>query len=78
MTTAWLISEKFEGTWEFDQNDGEFIYDVNIEVDWDSNNRIYMLGFTGLDSTLFAFANLNLCTGEFEIPEQFLAGNRSA
>ena len=65
---------KFEGTWEFDQNDGEFIYDVDIEVDWNSNNRIYMMGFTGLDSTLFAFANLDLCKGEFEIPEQFLAG----
>jgi hypothetical protein len=73
---------KFEGTWEFDQNDGEFIYDVNIIVDWSSNNRIYMVGYTGLDSTviiglnspLFAFANLDLCTGEFEIPEQALAG----
>jgi len=65
---------KFEGIWEFDQNDGEFIYDVEILVDWDSNNRIYMLGYTGLDSSLFAFANLNLCSGEFEIPEQFLAG----
>lgn len=65
---------KFEGIWEFDQNDGEFVYDVEIQVDWDSNNRIYMLGYTGLDSTLFAFANLNLCNGEFEIPEQFLAG----
>ena len=66
---------KFEGTWEFDQNDGQFIYDVDILVDWDSNNRIYMLGYTGLDSTLFAFANLDLCRGEFEIPEQFLAGS---
>ena len=65
---------KFEGTWEFDQNDGEFIYDVDIQVDWSSNNRIYMVGFTGLDSTLFAFANLDLCNGEFQIPEQFLAG----
>ena len=65
---------KFEGTWEFDQNDGEFIYDVEILVDWDSNNRIYILGYTGLDSSLFAFANLDLCSGEFEIPEQFLAG----
>ncbi len=66
---------KFEGTWEFNQNDGEFIYDVDIEVDWNSNNRIYMVGYTGLDSTLYAFANLNLCGGEFEIPEQFLAGS---
>jgi len=65
---------KFEGTWEFDQNDGEFIYDVEILVDWDSNNRIYMFGYTGLDSTLFAFANLDLCRGEFVIPEQYLAG----
>lgn len=65
---------KFEGTWEFDQNDGEFVYDVNIVVDWNSNNRIYMVGYTGLDSTLFAFANLDLCRGEFEIPEQYLAG----
>ncbi len=67
---------KFEGIWEFDQNDGEFIYDVEILVDWSSNNRIYMFGYTGLDSTLFAFANLNLCGGEFEIPEQYLAGSR--
>ena len=66
---------KFEGTWEFDQNDGEFIYDVDIVVDWSSNNRIYMVGYTGLDSTLFAFANLDLCSSEFEIPEQFLAGS---
>lgn len=65
---------KFEGTWEFDQNDGQFIYDVDILVDWESNNRIYMVGYTGLDSTLFAFANLDLCRGEFDIPEQFLAG----
>ena len=65
---------KFEGTWEFDQNDGQFVYDVEIIVDWDSNNRIYMLGYTGLDSTLYAFANLDLCRGEFEIPEQYLAG----
>lgn len=65
---------KFEGMWEFDQNDGQFIYDVEILVDWNSNNRIYMLGYTGLDSTLFAFANLNLCNREFEIPEQNLAG----
>jgi hypothetical protein len=65
---------KFEGIWEFDQNDGEFVYDVDILIDWSSNNRIYMFGFTGLDSTLFAFANLNLCGGEFEIPEQYLAG----
>lgn len=65
---------KFEGTWEFDQNDGEFVYDVDILIDWSSNNRIYMFGYTGLDSTLFAFANLNLCGGEFEIPEQYLAG----
>jgi len=65
---------KFEGTWEFDQNDGEFVYDVQIIVDWDSNNRIYMLGYTGLDSLLYAFANLDLCSGEFEIPEQYLAG----
>lgn len=65
---------KFEGIWEFDQNDGEFLYDVEIVVDWDSNNRIYMLGYTGLDSTLFAFANLDLCRGEFVIPEQYLAG----
>lgn len=66
---------KFEGTWEFDQNDGEFIYDVDIVVDWSSNNRIYMVGYTGLDSTLFAFANLDLCNSEFEIPEQLLAGS---
>lgn len=66
---------KFEGIWEFDQNDGEFIYDVEILVDWNANNRIYMFGFTGLDSTLYAFANLNLCNGEFEIPEQYLAGS---
>jgi hypothetical protein len=65
---------KFEGIWEFDQNDGQFIYDVEIIVDWNSNNRIYMLGYTGLDSTLFAFANLNLCNRELEIPEQNLAG----
>jgi hypothetical protein len=65
---------KFEGTWEFDQNDGEFVYDVDILIDWSSNNRIYIFGFNGLDSTLFAFANLNLCGGEFEIPEQYLAG----
>jgi hypothetical protein len=66
---------KFEGIWEFDQNDGEFVYDVEIFVDWESNNRIFMLGYTGLDSTLFAFANLDLCRGEFEIPEQRLAGD---
>jgi len=66
---------KFEGTWEFDQNDGEFVYDVEILVDWASNNRIYMFGYTGLDSTLYAFANLDLCSGEFEIPEQNLAGS---
>jgi len=65
---------KFEGMWEFDQNDGEFVYDVEILVDWNANNRIYMLGYTGLDSLLFAYANLDLCRGEFEIPEQFLAG----
>ena len=66
---------KFEGTWEFDQNDGEFTYDVNIVVDWNANNRIFMVGFTGLDSTLYAFANLDLCKGEFDIPEQNLAGS---
>lgn len=66
---------KFEGTWEFDQNDGEFVYDVDIVVDWEANNRIFLVGYTGLDSTLFAFANLDLCSGEFEIPEQFLAGS---
>ncbi len=66
---------KFEGKWEFDQNNGEFIYDVDIVVDWNSNNRIYMVGYTGLDSTLFAYANLDLCKGEFEIPEQYLAGS---
>jgi hypothetical protein len=65
---------KFEGKWEFDQNNGQFIYEVDIQVDWASNNRIYMFGYTGLDTTLFAFANLDLCSGEFEIPEQFLAG----
>lgn len=65
---------KFEGVWEFNQNDGEFIYDVTIEVDWESNNRLYMVGYTGLDSLLYAFANLDLCNGEFEIPEQALAG----
>lgn len=65
---------KFEGIWEFDQNDGEFVYDVEIMVDWNANNRIFMVGYTGLDSLLFAFANLDLCSGEFEIPEQFLAG----
>ena len=65
---------KFEGKWEFNQNNGQFIYDVNILVDWNANNRIYMFGYTGLDTTLFAFANLDLCRGEFEIPEQFLAG----
>lgn len=65
---------KFEGTWEFDQNEGEFIYDVEILVDWGANNRIFMFGYTGLDTTLFAFANLDLCRGEFDIPEQFLAG----
>lgn len=65
---------KFEGKWEFDQNDGEFVYEVEILVDWSSNNRIFMLGYTGLDSSLFAFANLNLCSGEFDIPEQLLAG----
>ena len=65
---------KFEGIWEFDQNDGEFIYDVKVIVDWNANNRIVMVGYTGLDSTLYAFANLNLCAGQFEIPEQFLAG----
>ena len=66
---------KFEGIWEFDQNNGEFSYDVEIVVDWSSNNRIYMIGYTGLDSLLYAFANLNLCSGEFEIPEQNLAGS---
>lgn len=66
---------KFEGIWEFDQNDGEFIYDVDILVDWSSNNRIYMFGYTGLDSLIFAYANLNLCSSEFEIPEQFLSGS---
>jgi hypothetical protein len=65
---------KFEGTWEFNQNDGQFIYDVDILVDWNANNRIYMFGYTGLDTTLYAFANLDLCRGEFEIPEQYLAG----
>lgn len=69
-----LDLRKFEGTWEFDQNDGEFVYDVEILVDWSSNNRIYMFGYTGLDPSLFAFANLNLCGSEFEIPEQYLAG----
>ena len=66
---------KFEGTWEFNQNNGEFVYDVDIVVDWTSNNRIYMVGYTGLDSILFAFANLDLCHNEFDIPEQFLAGS---
>lgn len=66
---------KFEGIWEFDQNDGQLVYDVEILVDWNSNNRIFMFGYTGLDSTLFAFANLDLCQGEFEIPEQYLAGS---
>lgn len=66
---------KFEGIWEFDQNEGEFVYDVEVIVDWGANNRIFMLGYTGLDTTLFAFANLDLCRGEFEIPEQFLAGS---
>jgi hypothetical protein len=66
---------KFEGIWEFDQNDGEFVYDVEVIVDWGANNRIFMLGYTGLDTTLFAFANLDLCRGEFEIPEQLLAGS---
>ena len=65
---------KFEGLWEFDQNDGQFIYDVEILVDWNANNRIYMVGITGLDPTLFAFANLDLCKGEFEIPEQYFSG----
>ncbi len=65
---------KFEGIWEFDQNEGEFVYDVEVIVDWDANSRIYMVGYTGLDSTLYAFANLDLCAGQFEIPEQFLAG----
>jgi hypothetical protein len=66
---------KFEGIWEFEQNNGQKIYDVEILVDWNANNRIYMLGFTGIDSTIFAFANLDLCQGEFEIPEQLLAGS---
>ncbi|NJN25595.1 MAG: hypothetical protein HC819_06350 [Cyclobacteriaceae bacterium] len=66
---------KFEGIWEFNQNNGEFIYDVEIQVDWASNNTIYMLGYTGLDSGVYAFANLDLCRGEFVIPEQGLAGN---
>ncbi len=66
---------KFEGSWEFDQNEGEFIYDVDIIVDWSANNRIVMMGYTGLDSLLFAFANLDLCRGEFDIPEQDLAGS---
>ncbi len=65
---------KFEGWWEFNQNNGQFEYDVEILVDWNANNRIYMFGYTGLDSALFAFANLDLCRGEFEIPEQNLAG----
>jgi hypothetical protein len=65
---------KFEGIWEFDQNDGEFVYDVEVIVDWDANNRIYMVGYTGLDPSLYAFANLDLCSGQLEIPEQFLAG----
>jgi hypothetical protein len=43
---------KFEGIWEFDQNDGEFVYDVEVIVDWGANNRIFMLGYTGLDTTL--------------------------
>ncbi len=65
---------KFEGTWEFDQNNGEFVYDVKIDVDWTNNNLIIINGYTGLDSLLFAFANLDLCSGEFSIPEQLLAG----
>ena len=45
----------FEGTWEFDQNNGEFTYDVNIKPDYNLNNRIVMFGYTGLDSTLYAY-----------------------
>jgi hypothetical protein len=66
---------KFEGLWEFDQNDGQFTYEVEILVDWDAKNRIFIAGYTGLDPSLFAFANLDLCSGEFEIPEQLLAGS---
>jgi hypothetical protein len=30
--------------------------------------------FTGLDTAITTYANLDLCTGEFMIPEQYLGG----
>jgi hypothetical protein len=65
---------KFEGLWQFDQNQGEFVYPVEIIVDYRFNNRIFMLNYTGLDPRIFAFANLDLCRREFIISEQNLGG----
>lgn len=64
---------RFEGIWEFNQNNDEFIYQVEILVDFSRNNRIIMLGYAGLDvEGAFAFANLDMCTRELFIPEQNL------
>jgi hypothetical protein len=63
----------FEGIWEFNQNNDEFIYQVQIFVDYSRNNRIIMLGYAGLDvEGAFAFANLDMCTRDLFIPEQNL------
>jgi hypothetical protein len=65
---------KFEGVWEFNQNNDEFIYEVIVAVDYSENNRLVFANFTGLDSAVTAFANLDMCTREIIIPEQFLGG----
>ena len=65
---------KFEGLWTFNQNQGEFIYEVEIVVDFRFNNRIFMFGYTGLDPRIYAYANLDLCRREFIIPQQYLGG----
>lgn len=65
---------KFEGAWEFNQNNDEFIYEVQVSVDYSQNNRLIINNFTGLDSAITAFVNLDLCTRELVIPEQFLGG----
>ena len=65
---------QFEGVWEFNQNDDEYIYDVEVRVDYSRNNRLVMSNYTGLDSAVTAFVNLDMCTRELSIPEQFLGG----
>jgi len=64
-----------DGTWEFtetDVNELEIEYDVEIIVDYESNNRILVTNFAGLDTTFAAYANLDLCRRRISLPEQFL------